>query len=127
MVVPRATPLTAAPVLAANSFILAATSAGAVRPSRAIRYAANPATCGHAVPLAGWYYGRIKCLPMLVPLKLSVAVLLVIPTLKTLTPGAKISNTAPKLEKEALASVFVVAPTVMAEGADAGESLAAFT
>jgi hypothetical protein len=36
------------------------------------------------------------------------------------------STEAPKLEKDAMVSeVLVIAPTVMAEGADAGESLAA--
>jgi len=62
---------------------------------------------------------------MLVPLKVALAVLLVIPTLKTLTPGAKISTPDPKLEKEALASLPSIAPTVIAEGEDAGESFRA--
>ena len=65
---------------------------------------------------------------MLVPLRVAVAVLLVIPTLRTSTPGAKMSTPAPKLENEAFASVRAsIAPTVMALGADAGESAAAFT
>jgi len=64
---------------------------------------------------------------MLVPLSVAVAVLLVIPTLRTSTPGAKMSTPAPKLENEALASVSAsMAPTVMAVAADAGESFAAF-
>lgn len=49
-----------------------------------------------------------------------------IPTLRTLTPGAKISTAWPKLEKLALASLFAsMAPTVMAWGAEPGEVLAA--
>jgi len=64
---------------------------------------------------------------MLVPLRVAVAVLLVMPTLRTSTPGAKMSTTAPKLENEAFSSVRAsMAPTVMAAGADAGESFAEF-
>lgn len=59
---------------------------------------------------------------MLVPLSETEAVLLVIPQLKTLTPGAEISSAAPKFEKDALASLAPIAPTVTAEGAEAGES-----
>ncbi len=59
--------------------------------------------------------------PMLVPLKTAVDVSLVIPTLWTLTPGAKISTAAPKLENEALASFPSIAPTVMAVGAEPGD------
>lgn len=48
------------------------------------------------------------------------------PTLRTLTPGAKMSTAWPKLEKLALASVLAsIAPTVMACGAEPGEVLAA--
>ena len=36
-------------------------------------------------------------------------------------PGAKMSRQLPKFEKEARASVEVVAPTVIASGAEAGE------
>jgi hypothetical protein len=44
------------------------------------------------------------------------------PTDCTFTPGAKISTAAPKFENEALVSVDAsMAPTVMAEGAEAGE------
>jgi hypothetical protein len=54
---------------------------------------------------------------MLVPLSTVDAVSDVIPTDSTSTPGAKISMEAPKLEKEALASVLLsMAPTVMALG-----------
>ena len=48
------------------------------------------------------------------------------PTDSTLTPGAKMSTSLPKLEKRALVSVWAsMAPTVMALGADAGEKSAA--
>jgi hypothetical protein len=44
------------------------------------------------------------------------------PTLCTFTPGAQTSTAAPKFENEALVSVLaLMAPTVIAEGADAGE------
>ena len=36
-------------------------------------------------------------------------------------PGAQMSTTAPQLEKPALASAMVEAPTVMTEGVPAGE------
>ena len=64
---------------------------------------------------------------MLVPLRTAEAVLLVIPTLRTLTPGAKISTALPKLEKEAFASAESTAPTVRADGAEAGDVLRAST
>ena len=64
---------------------------------------------------------------MLVPLNVVEAVLLVIPTLSTFTPGAKMSTALPKFEKDALASAESTAPTVMADGADAGEELSAST
>ena len=41
-------------------------------------------------------------------------------------PGAKMSRQVPKLENEARASVFVVAPTVLAAATRAGELLHAF-
>ena len=41
-------------------------------------------------------------------------------------PGAKMSRHVPKFENDARASVFVVAPTVFAAGARAGELLHAF-
>jgi hypothetical protein len=55
------------------------------------------------------------------------ALLLVIPTLKTFTPGAKMSTALPKMENEALVSAESIAPTVIADGADAGEELRAST
>jgi hypothetical protein len=58
---------------------------------------------------------------MLVPLNVAVEVSLSIPTLKTLTPGAKISTAAPKFEKDVFASFPSTAPTVIADGAEAGE------
>jgi hypothetical protein len=65
----------------------------------------------------GYFY-----VPILVPLNTALALLLVMPTDCTLTPGAKISTAAPKFENEALVSVDAsMAPTVMAEGAEAGE------
>ncbi len=67
-----------------------------------------------------------KDLPILVPLSTAVAVSLAIPTLRIFTPGAKISTSGPKFEKEALISVEAsIAPTVIAEGADAGDVLEA--
>src|SRR5689334_15112675 len=50
-----------------------------------------------------------------------VAVSLVFQAEVTLTPGAKMSTQVPKLENEARASVFMVAPTVRASGVRAGE------
>jgi len=65
---------------------------------------------------------------MLVPLNIVEAVLLVIPTLRTLTPGAKTSTAVPKFENEARESdALLIAPTVMAEGAEAGEVFFAST
>ncbi len=52
---------------------------------------------------------------------LLVAVVLPIQEEMTFWPGAKISTTEPKLEKEARASAMVLAPTVTAEGARAGD------
>ena len=54
------------------------------------------------------------------PGSLGRTVLLPIQALITFWPGAKISTTEPKLEKDARASAIVLAPTVMAEGARAG-------
>jgi len=62
---------------------------------------------------------------MEVPEILLVSVLLRIQALMTLRPGAKMSTTEPKLEKEALASRMVEAPTVTAPEARAGEVLRA--
>ena len=45
---------------------------------------------------------------------------------RMLLPGAKRSRTAPKFEYEARALVEVMAPTVIALAAEAGETLAAF-
>jgi len=56
-----------------------------------------------------------------VPEMLLVAVLLSIHALMIFCPGAKTSTTAPKLEKDARASAIVVAPTVFALGARAGD------
>ncbi len=58
---------------------------------------------------------------MLVPLSTAVEVSVAIPTLWTLTPGAKISTAVPKLENEALASLPSMAPTVIAVAADPGD------
>jgi hypothetical protein len=58
---------------------------------------------------------------MEVPEMMLVEVVLVIQALMTSCPGAKTSITFPKLENEARAPAIVVAPTVMAEGARAGE------
>lgn len=56
-----------------------------------------------------------------VPEMLLVAVLLVIHALMMFCPGAKMSTTEPKLEKDARVSAIVVAPTVLALGARAGD------
>jgi hypothetical protein len=58
---------------------------------------------------------------MEVPEMLLVDVVLVIHELMTFCPGAKMSTTEPKLEKDARASAIVVAPTVFALGARAGD------
>lgn len=50
-----------------------------------------------------------------------LTVVLPIHELITDCPGANTSTTEPKLEKDARASAMVVAPTVMADGARAGE------
>jgi len=41
------------------------------------------------------------------------------------TPGAKISTPGPKFDHDGLVSVLSIAPTVMAEGAEAGEKFRA--
>lgn len=111
LVVPLAFPWTVAAVVPASCMMRCATASMSVIPSSDIRYAASPATCG---------------LAMDVPLSVWVAVTLSIPTLCTLTPGAKTSTKRPKLLKEARVSVrWSMAPTVMAPSAEAGESLAA--
>jgi len=56
-----------------------------------------------------------------------VAVVLPIHALITFCPGAKMSTTEPKLEKDARASAIVVAPTVFALGARAGDVFPAST
>jgi len=61
-----------------------------------------------------------------VPEMLLVAVLLVIHALMMFCPGAKMSTTEPKLEKDARVSAIVVAPTVLALGARAGDVVPAF-
>ena len=58
---------------------------------------------------------------MLVPLKVAVEVSLLIPTLRTFTPGAKTSTSGPKFENDAFTSFPSTAPTVIADGAEAGE------
>src|SRR6267143_2997939 len=72
--------------------------------------AATPATCGVAID---------------VPLSVAVAVSLVRHADKMPEPGAKISTTLPKFEKDERASVIVVAPTVIASATRAGEEFAA--
>jgi hypothetical protein len=82
-----------------------------VLPRTLIKYATRPATCGVAID---------------VPEIVFVAVELPIQALVMLWPGAWISTTEPKLLKLAFVSAIVVAPTVMADGARAGETFAAF-
>ena len=60
-----------------------------------------------------------------VPEIVLVAVVLPIHALVTSRPGANISTTAPKLEKEARASAIVEAPMVLAVGTREGLMLAA--
>ena len=72
--------------------------------------AAAPATCGAAIE---------------VPLMVLVAVSLVFHAEVMFSPGAKMSVQVPKLEKEARASVLVVALTVIASGTRAGVKLQA--
>jgi len=74
----------------------------------ALTRAATPATCGVAIE---------------VPLIVFVAVFDPIQSEVMEDPGANTSRQVPKLEKEERASVFVVAPTVMAFGTRAGEPL----
>ena len=73
--------------------------------------AATPATCGVAID---------------VPLMVFVAVSLVDHADVMLDPGAKMSTTLPKLEKDDRASLIVLEPTVIAEPTRAGEELLAF-
>jgi len=80
-----------------------------VLPAR--KSAAAPATCGAAIE---------------VPLIVLMAVLDVDHADVMLAPGAKMSRQVPKLEKLARASLDVVAPTVIADGSEAGEELHAF-
>src|SRR5215467_16204885 len=72
--------------------------------------AATPVTCGVAID---------------VPEIVFVAVSLVFHDDVMLLPGAKISRHVPKFENDARASVVVVAPTVMALAARAGDELQA--
>jgi len=60
-----------------------------------------------------------------VPETLLVAVVLPIHELMIFCPGAKMSTTEPKLEKDARVSAIVVAPTVFALGARAGDEFPA--
>ena len=75
------------------------------------RSAAAPATCGDAID---------------VPLIVFVAVSLLSQALVMPEPGAKMSRHVPKFENDERLSVFVVAPTVIALAARAGETLQAF-
>lgn len=68
------------------------------------------------------YVEERKHKPMLVPLNVAVLVSDLMPTDKTLTPGANTSTAAPKFENDAFASFASIAPTVIADGAEAGES-----
>lgn len=72
-------------------------SSGPLAPSSTSRYAARPATWGHAIE---------------VPEMVRVAVEEPTQALVTLTPGAKTSTTSPKLEKLARLSLMSVAPIV---------------
>ena len=103
-------PVTFAAVKAANCCIFARTAGIPLSVgSWDIKAAANPATWGEA---------------MLVPLRTAVSVLLLMPTLRTFTPGPKISTSGPKFENDAFLSVWSIAPTVMAPVADPGEVFA---
>ena len=72
--------------------------------------ATAPATCGAAMD---------------VPESMTVSVEDRWPAERMLTPGAKMSSNVPKLENDARESLDAVAPTVMAEGSDAGENVLA--
>ena len=72
--------------------------------------AATPATCGDAIE---------------VPLSVAVAVSLETHAERMLEPGAKMSTTLPKFEKDERESVLVEDPTVIAAPTRAGEKLAA--
>jgi hypothetical protein len=73
--------------------------------------AATPVTCGVAID---------------VPLIVLVAVLLVDHADVIDDPGAKMSTTLPKFEKDDLASLIVLAPTVIAVPTRAGDDVLAF-
>ena len=73
--------------------------------------AATPATWGEAID---------------VPLSVAVAVSLVRHAERMLDPGAKMSTTLPKFEKDERASLLVDAPTVIAAPTRAGEKFEAF-
>ena len=68
--------------------------------------AAAPATCGVAID---------------VPLRVSVALSSSSLAAKTLTPGPRMSTHGPKFDHWASVSVMLVAPTVIARGAFAGD------
>ena len=72
--------------------------------------AATPATCGAAID---------------VPLSVAVAVSLVRQVERMLEPGAKMSTTLPKFEKDDRTSVRVEDPTVIASPTRAGDEFAA--
>src|SRR3569832_37866 len=91
--------------------IAAATVAGDALGFVSKNSAATPATCGVAIE---------------VPEMISVAVSLVLYDERISEPGAKISTHVPKFEKDERASVFVVAPTVIALDTRPGEELHAF-
>src|SRR5262245_58819585 len=74
--------------------------------------AAAPATCGEAIE---------------VPLMVLVALVPVFQAEVMLSPGAKMSMQVPVLENQARESTLLVAPTVMAAAARAGEKLHAST
>src|SRR4051812_19136367 len=94
----------------APAFSVAATVAGVASGVAPSTSAAAPATCGLAIE---------------VPLMVLVAVSLVFHADVIWLPGAKRSVQVPKLEKEARASVLVVALTVIASGTRAGVKLQA--
>lgn len=86
--------------------IAAVTAAGNEPGFVSRKSAATPQTCGDAID---------------VPEMVFVAVSFVFHEEVMLEPGAKMSTQVPKLENEERASVMVVAPTVMAFGARAGD------
>lgn len=89
-----------------SALMRATTAAGELSPSRAIRYSASPVMWGVAIEVP-----EIVLEALVPPIQAEVM----------LVPGARMSTTEPKLEYEAKPSVLVVAPTVMALAAEAGE------